>query len=101
MMAIPFTQYLRPNGRRRDVEIDRPSDIEALARQFIESGGRYECEHLTTEEASLTAVKEIDGEEQDVAIEIVPNGPEVPAAVDRLVRASAARFADTECANQK
>jgi hypothetical protein len=100
-MTIPFTQYLRPNGRRRDVEIDRPSDIQALARRFIESGGRYECEHLTTGEASLTAVKEIDGEEQDIAIEVVPNGPEVPAAVDRLVRASAARFADTESGNQE
>jgi hypothetical protein len=50
-MTIPFTQYLRLNGRKRPVEIDRPEEIEAIARRFIESGGRYECEELTTRPA--------------------------------------------------
>jgi len=89
-MSIAFTQYLRPNGRRRDVEIERPSEIEAMAERFIVAGGRYECEELTTGHASLTAVHEVDGEEQDVAIEICPNGPEVPGKVDALVRRSLA-----------
>jgi hypothetical protein len=86
-MTIPFTQYLRPDGRPTPVEIDRPEDIERMAQRFIDAGGRFECEHLTTGHASLTATW--NGE--DIAIEVVGNGPEVPAAVDRLVASASAQ----------
>jgi len=88
-MVIPFTQYLRPHGEQRAVNIERPPEIEGMARLFIASGGRFEVEELTTGEASLTAVKF----GRDVAIEVVPNGPDVPAAVDRLVRTTQAYLA--------
>lgn len=87
-MSIPFTQYLLPDGQRRDESIDRPEDIEALARQFIDAGGRYECEILTTGEVSLTAVIDTGDGEEDAEIEICQNAPGVGAAVDRLVSAS-------------
>jgi hypothetical protein len=87
-MSIPFTQYLRPDGRRRSVEIDRPAEVEAIAEQFIASGGRFECEVLMTGEISFTAVKEVDGEEQDVEIVICENGPGVGEKVDELVRST-------------
>lgn len=83
-MTIPFTQYLRPDGRKRPVDIERSPEIEAIAQRFIESGGKYECEELRTGHASLTAVKYGD----DVAIELTMNGPLVPDAVDRLVKKS-------------
>jgi hypothetical protein len=83
-MPIPFTQYLRPDGAKRDVSIERPPEIEALAQRFIASGGRFECEELRTGEASLTAVKY----DRDVAIKVVPNGPAVLDAVDAVVRLS-------------
>jgi hypothetical protein len=86
-MSIPFTQYLRPNGQRVTVEIDRPAEIEQLAHQFIAAGGRYECEELTTGHASLTAVHP-NCDYGDCAIEIVVSGPKVPAAVDRVVQKS-------------
>jgi hypothetical protein len=90
-MSIPFTQYLRPNGQRVTVEIDRPAEIEQLAHQFIAAGGRYECEELTTGHASLTAVHP-NCDYGDCAIEIVVNGrgwlSKVPAAVDRVVQKS-------------
>src|SRR4051812_22355655 len=86
-MAILFTQYLRPDGERRTVEIDRPAEIEELAQQFIAGGGCYECEELTTGHASLTAVHP-ECETGDCAIEVVTNGPAVPDAVDRVVRKS-------------
>jgi hypothetical protein len=35
-------------------------------------------------------VYEVDGEDQDIAIEVCWNGPEVPGAVDALVRRSVA-----------
>lgn len=79
---IEFTQYLRPNGRMTLVEISRPDEIEKLATEVIEAGGRFECEELRTGHASLTV--SYDGD--DIAIELCRNGPEVPHAVDRLVR---------------
>jgi len=83
-MSIPFTQYLLPNGRKSYQLIDRPEDIEDIARRFIASGGRYECEVLRTGEVSLTAVKYDD----DVEIVLSANGPSIPDKVDELVRRS-------------
>jgi hypothetical protein len=87
-MGIPFTQYMLPDGRKVPVSVERPAEIEGMAQQFIEMGGRFECEMLSTGQISLTAVCEIDGEEQDAEIEICANGPSVPDAVDRLVRSA-------------
>ena len=81
---IPFTQYLRPTGDKYQVDIDMPPPIEHLALQFIKAGGRYECEELRTGEVSLTAVYNDD----DIAIELCANGPDVPYAVELLVRKS-------------
>lgn len=82
---IPFTQYLRPHGRKRMVEVERSPEIERLAEEFIDRGGYFECEALSTGHASLTAGHP-DAEEGDIAVELVMNGPDVPEAVDRLVR---------------
>jgi len=89
---VDFTQYVLPHGRRRDEHINRPAEIEAIATRFTESGGRYECEVLTTGHVSLTAVKEVDGEEQDIEIIVCDNGPGIPAKVDELVRRSEAHI---------
>src|SRR5215831_21154832 len=96
-MSIPFTQYLRPDGRRRAVEIDMSQEVEDLAERFIVAGGRYECEELTTGHASLTAVYDVDGEDQDIAIEVCPNGPEVLGRVEKLVRRSILRLRELGC----
>lgn len=79
--AIPFTQFLRPNGRRVDVWIERPEPIVAKAREIIAAGYEFQCEELTTGHAHLT----ISDGEDDVAGELCMNGPAVPDAVDRLV----------------
>lgn len=83
-MSIQFTQYLRPNGKKTEVSIERPEYIETLADEFTEKGGYFECEELSTGHASFTAghPSVLDG---DIAIEVVMNGPDVPEAVDRLV----------------
>ena len=93
-MGIPFTQYVLPHGRRRDEVIERPAEIEALAQKFIDAGGRYECEVLTTGEVSFTAVLcDDDGDERDIEIEICANGPAVRDAVDALVLKSVTHIA--------
>lgn len=81
MPEVPFTQFMRPNGRSKPVLIDRPDKIARKAKILIESGHRFECEELMTGLVSLTVV--YDGENID--IEVVSNGPEVPKAVDRLI----------------
>lgn len=91
-MSIPFTQYLRPNGKRCDITVDRPPEVEEVARVLLKAGIVFEAEVLTTGHVSLTAETrdEDDPDEDEVlAHEIVPNGPEVLDAVDRLVAAAA------------
>ena len=78
---IPFTQYLRPLGKPVPVTIDRPHRIADLAEKIIARGFRFECEHLRTGHASFT----ITDEDGDADIEVVPNGPEVPSAIDRMI----------------
>lgn len=85
-MSIPFTQYLRPDGRTRHETVDRPAHIEALAQEFIKRGGRFEAEMLTTGHVSLTACVKVEGEPTDIAIRICDNGPAVLEAVDELVK---------------
>jgi hypothetical protein len=78
---VPFTQYLRPNGRKASVGIERPDDIADKADEIIAKGFRFECEELTTGHVSFT-VADDDG---DVGIEICWNGVDVPTAVDKLI----------------
>lgn len=88
MKAIPFTQFLRPDGRRADVEIERPDEIAALAYRIMSCGYRFECEHLRTGHASFT----ISNDEGDYAITVVPNGPQVPPAIDAMIWGFALRL---------
>lgn len=81
MACITFTQYLRPFGRPTPVTITRPDDISRKAVEIRERGFRFECEELWTGEVSLT----ISNDDGDHDIELVDNGPGVPAAVDRLI----------------
>lgn len=80
-MTIPFTQYLRPNGRKSQIAIERSAEVEAKAQKIIEAGYGFECEMLQTGEIHLDCCNM----EQQIASEVVPNGPQVIAAVDRVV----------------
>ncbi len=91
MADIPFTQYLRPNGRPVPVSIDRPAEVSDLAQRIIDAGYRFEAEELTTGHASFT----IAGPEGDEDIELCMNGPKVPEAVDTLVKRFAAKIGVT------
>ena len=83
MPDIEFTQYLRPNGRRETTYIDRPVHVAAKAAEIAAAGYFLECEALSTGHASFTIADR--KHEVDVDIEICPNGPEVHAAIDRLI----------------
>lgn len=81
---ISFTQYLMPDGRRQEVQIERPKEIEDLALEAYRQGWALECEMLPDyETVSFTITDDLEG---DLAHELCKNGPEVPEAVDRLLR---------------
>lgn len=83
---MPFTQHLLPDGRKREVWIDMDASVGETAQYLIDCGCRFECELLRTGEVSLTAeLDDEDGETRVLAMEILPNGPGVRAAVERLV----------------
>jgi hypothetical protein len=81
-MAIQFTQYLLPNGRRRQIEIERPDDIEAMAQILVDHGCFFDAEVLRTDHVSLTC----EHDDDLIAIQVCPNDENVPRAVDNLVR---------------
>jgi hypothetical protein len=80
---IPFTQYLLPDGRKRDVTIVRPKEIYDKAMDIVKAGHRFEAEVLTTGMVSLTIFNL--QKQEDVAIKVVSNGPEVQEAIDRMI----------------
>jgi len=84
---IPFTQYILPDGRKKATECDVPQGIAEMANAILAQGHyRFECEILTTGEVSLTT---FDTENEiDIAIEICPNGPQVPRAVANMIAAA-------------
>lgn len=80
---IPFTQYLMPDGRKRQESTVRPPEIEKMAHSVIAKGYKFEIEVLNNGYVNM----EVVGGEEDKAIahEITVNGPEVIAGVDKLV----------------
>ena len=83
MRTITFTEYIRPNGRKKEVELECPSDTKHKADGLVRKGYRFECETLPDKTISLTAVDPND--EGDVAIELCGRRSAIPNAVRSLV----------------
>jgi hypothetical protein len=92
---VPFIQWL-PDGTSTGRAIERSDMIAALAATFISKGGRYAMVWRVDNNAELVAGFVLDdsakGEMLAIAEEVVPNGPEIGPAVDRLVLASVANL---------
>ena len=81
---IPFTQYLMPDGRRKDEAIDMPKAeydkwLEAKALGFnmgVELLSDYQTVSMTIEHRGI---------ECDYDIVLCPNGPEVPKKLSELL----------------
>lgn len=84
-MAIPFTQYLMPDGRKQAVDIERPEEIEKMAQDIINKGHRFECEMLGDYQTCSFTISAIDPNEPDVAITLARNGPNVPIKIDEMI----------------
>ena len=85
-IRIPLTQFLRPDGRQRDVWCDNmPSDLAPKMDAITAHRCRLTCEELMSGMVSL-AIEHHDG---DFDIELAENGagPNSPKnALERLVR---------------
>lgn len=81
MKPIVFIQYLRPNGRKQFVQIERPDPVVVKADFIRLHGFRFEIEELMTGQVSMT----ISDDDNDYAICVCDNGPEVPKSVDDLI----------------
>lgn len=82
-MYIPFVQYLRPDGRRRDTRMHTADRVlYAKSQAILDSGFVFETELLTGDIVSLTITHPTAG---DMVCELVRNGPDVPARVASMI----------------
>ena len=98
-MSIAFTQFLMPDGRKRQMNIDRPPEIELLALELSDAGHRFEIEMLTTGEVSMTV--EADGEDGAEIVrshKVCPNGPPVTESVDEMMTEAHANWQSGQAA---
>lgn len=97
-MSIPFTQFLMPDGRRDQVTIQRPAEIEEQAHAIIARGFGFEIEILTTGQISMEICSPETAKKDAVVLthEICRNGPEVLESVDKMVREAFRVLHETE-----
>ena len=92
---VPFIQW-QPGRANIGRMIDRGPDIYAQAASFLKCGGRYAFILRDDGMAEMVAGFPVKGGEPGemlvVAEQVVPNGPAVGPAVDRLVVASLANL---------
>lgn len=86
-MPIPFIR-MNPSGQRSLQQISRSIPIEEKAAEFIDAAGRYLTEIRTDGKVHLMAIIDKAGGCKEVAHETCDNGPDLPEAVDRLVKES-------------
>lgn len=85
-MRVPFTQFLMPDGRRREVTFECKEEFDSAVKFLLDFGARFECEILSIGAVSLTVeFFTPDREDLTLAHEISANGPEVTEAVEKLI----------------
>jgi hypothetical protein len=89
-----FTQYLAPHGRRQTISIDMSREVETKAAELVTAGWDFEIEVLV----NLGGMVNMDccDDDEQLAVEVCPNGPEVPAAVEQLVNRAHERWVARE-----
>ena len=81
-IGVDVTQFLRPAGRERSIHTLLNKEVMDLYCQMKKAGCCFESEVLSSGEVSVS----ISNGEEDLAIEIVENGPDVQLAMEDLLR---------------
>ena len=84
-MAIPFTQFLRPNARRRTISVMAAEDVEKKAHNLIARGCRFEAEVLSTGIVHFSVEITKAGEDEVLANALCENGPVIEQTIEKLV----------------
>lgn len=98
---IPATQFLRPFGVPVPTWMDAPADLADLAHAVIGQGYQFHVEELVAVEQNITMrtvsmTVHNKATEEDVDVELCPNGPEVRPAFERLIRRMHAKLFPNE-----
>lgn len=81
-MNVPFTQYLRPNGREVSLNISVPSKHRDRVEAILAAGYTFGVEMLSRgNEISLT----ISDDDTDWVCLVVPNGPLILPTIEELI----------------
>ena len=85
--TVEFTQFMLPDGRREPTVITLPDpdgELDRAVCDIQDKGAVFECECLRV--GNLISLTITDPEMGDLFSELVENGPEVPVAVERMIR---------------
>jgi hypothetical protein len=80
-MIVEVTQYMRPDGRKVKMLTPIHDSFQAPYDVIKMRGWRIAAEVLTDGMVSVA----VEDDEQDLANEIVENGPEIPRAIERVL----------------
>ena len=83
-LEVEVTQYMRPTGRPEPNTTLIDGSLASEYQAMMARGLTFGAEVLMSGMVSLTIEDLVH--EEDVAIRVVPNGPEVPAAMEDMLR---------------
>lgn len=79
---IPFTQYLRPDGRTKEIQFETSKELYDKAQLILAEGFVFECEILQTGHASATIT---DPELGDYRHALGENAPGFKEKVEQMI----------------
>lgn len=85
-MRIPFTQFLLPDGRKRETGFTCNPEYDEKVQTLLDAGASFEAEILGMGNVSLTVeIEDRHGEHCTLAHELSENGPEIMQKVHLLI----------------
>lgn len=87
MSTVRFTQFIRPNGKRREIQLTVDEETKIKATMLQEDGYNFEIEILRDDvTVSMEVCKEDEeGEIDTLSLRLVTNGPLVPQTVQEMI----------------
>lgn len=83
---IHFTQYLRPDGRKKSIAIFRPDEIQSKADRLEKCFYCvFEIEELRNGTISMTVEQRGQEDHGPVAMRVCNNGARIPEMVDEMI----------------
>ena len=100
-MQMPWTQHLLPDGRTKPITMLVSNEHDEKIQTLLDAGYTFHAEMLRTGAISLTCENPCDDPEdvEDIAIELVSNGPGMKEAALRVLGTAWAHYEEekTKC----